>query len=373
MEAETPVVAAIQGAAIGGGLGFALTADFRVAAPEARFAANFARLGFHHGFGLTVTLPNLAGQQHALDLLYTGRRVRAEEALEIGLCDALVLLEELRDKACEMAEEIAMSAPLAVRSIRRTMRRGLAEQFRLATDHEQDRTGLPAPDERLRRGRPRHGRAPHPELRGELIRAAAQHRSLDRPPAPSRYHGRRPIRPTRRQEQPMPDQPSELTVLDALPVHPGDAPDPATWRLRVDGLVGQPLDIDLDGLLAMPQQLMVDDFACLEGWTVPGIRWRGVTIADLLDRAGAPPEAAWVQVTADDFSIPLPIADARAALLAVEANDEPLPGEHGGPARLVVPGGECFTSIKWTDHIEVRAEPGDNSARRIALDRLESE
>ncbi|MXZ62314.1 MAG: molybdopterin-dependent oxidoreductase [Chloroflexi bacterium] len=168
----------------------------------------------------------------------------------------------------------------------------------------------------------------------------------------------------------MPDQPSELTVLDALPVHPGDAPDPSTWRLRVDGLVGEPLNLGVDDLLAMTQQLMVDDFACLEGWTVPGIRWRGVAVADLLDRASVPSEAAWVQVTADDFSIPLPLAEARTAILAIEANDEPLAGPHGGPARLVVPGGECFTSIKWTDHIEVRSEPGDNSARRIALDRL---
>ena len=136
LEAETPVVAAVQGAAIGGGLGLALSADFRVAAPEARFAANFARLGFHHGFGLTVTLPALVGQQKALDLLYTGRRVKGEEALAIGLCDALVPIEELRDKAREMADEIAASAPLAVRSIRRTMRRGLAERVRLATDHE---------------------------------------------------------------------------------------------------------------------------------------------------------------------------------------------------------------------------------------------
>ena len=136
LEAETPVVAAVQGHAIGGGLGLALSADFRVAAPEARFAANFARLGFHHGFGLTVTLPALVGQQKALDLLYTGRRVKGEEALAIGLCDALVPIEELRDKAREMAAEIATSAPLAVRSIRRTMRRGLAERVRLATDHE---------------------------------------------------------------------------------------------------------------------------------------------------------------------------------------------------------------------------------------------
>ena len=173
----------------------------------------------------------------------------------------------------------------------------------------------------------------------------------------------------------MSDQPSTdegITVLDALPVHPGDAPDPTTWRLRVDGLVDQPLDLDLDDLLEMTQQLVVDDFACLEGWTVPGIRWRGVAVSDLLDRAGAPPDAAWVQVTADDFSIPLPVAEARAALLAVEANDQALPGPHGGPARLVVPGGECFTSIKWTDHIEVVAAPRENSARRIALDRLGS-
>ena len=136
LEAETPVVAAVQGAAIGGGLGLALSADFRVAAPAARFPPNFARLGFHHGFGLTVTLPALVGQQKALDLLYTGRRVKGEEALEIGLCDALVPIEELRDKAREMAAEIAGSAPLAVRSIRRTMRRGLAERVRIATDHE---------------------------------------------------------------------------------------------------------------------------------------------------------------------------------------------------------------------------------------------
>ena len=65
----------MQGAAIGGGLGLACSADFRVASPEARFSANFARLGFHHGFGLSVTLPGIVGNQRALELLYTGRRV----------------------------------------------------------------------------------------------------------------------------------------------------------------------------------------------------------------------------------------------------------------------------------------------------------
>lgn len=135
-DTKTPVVAAVQGAAIGGGLGLALMPDLRVASPEARFAANFSRLGFHHGFGLTVTLPALVGQQLALDLLYTGRRVGGEEAHRIGLCDKLVPAESLREEAHAFALEIARSAPLAVRSIRSTMRGGLAGKIREATDHE---------------------------------------------------------------------------------------------------------------------------------------------------------------------------------------------------------------------------------------------
>ena len=133
---RTPVVAAIQGAAVGGGLGLALMPDFRGAAPEARFAANFARLGFHHGFGLSVTLPDVVGRQRAMELLYTGRRVRGEEALELGLCDRLAPLEELRATASELAREIALSAPLAVRSIRETLRGDLPERIRAATDRE---------------------------------------------------------------------------------------------------------------------------------------------------------------------------------------------------------------------------------------------
>ncbi len=136
-ETKTPVVAAVQGAAIGGGLGLALMPDFRVAAPEARFSANFARLGFHQGFGLTVTLPRLVGPQVAAELLYTGRRVKGDEAHAIGLCDRLVPQADLRDAAHSLAVEIAGSAPLAVASIRETLRGGLAAEIRAATDHEQ--------------------------------------------------------------------------------------------------------------------------------------------------------------------------------------------------------------------------------------------
>ncbi|MEM9040348.1 MAG: enoyl-CoA hydratase/isomerase family protein [Actinomycetota bacterium] len=131
-----PVVAAVQGAAIGGGLGVALAADFRIAAPEARFSANFARLGFHQGFGLSVTLPALVGQQRAAELLYTGRRVSGEEAGAIGLADEVVPLGGLLDAARGFAGEVAASAPLAVESIRTTLRGDLADRVEEATRHE---------------------------------------------------------------------------------------------------------------------------------------------------------------------------------------------------------------------------------------------
>jgi 2-(1,2-epoxy-1,2-dihydrophenyl)acetyl-CoA isomerase len=135
-EATTPVVAAVHGAAIGGGLGLACSADFRVGCPEARFAANFARLGFHHGFGLTVTLPAIVGQQRSLELLYTGRRIGGEDAARIGLCDRLGPADQVRAAAHALAAEIAGSAPLAVQSIRATMRGHLASQVRAATGRE---------------------------------------------------------------------------------------------------------------------------------------------------------------------------------------------------------------------------------------------
>ena len=132
----TPTVAAVQGAAIGGGLGVAMAADFRVAAPAARFSANFARLGFHQGFGLSVTLPRVVGEQHAAALLYTGRRIGGEEAARIGLVDQLVELDALAPAARAFAVEIAASAPLAVESIRDTLRGDLADRVAAATVHE---------------------------------------------------------------------------------------------------------------------------------------------------------------------------------------------------------------------------------------------
>jgi 2-(1,2-epoxy-1,2-dihydrophenyl)acetyl-CoA isomerase len=134
--APLPVVAAVQGSAVGGGCGLALSADFRVATPQSRFSANFAKLGFHHGFALTVTLPAAVGRQAAADLLLTGRRVAGEQALALGLCDRLVGEDDLLAGAVAYADELAAAGPLAVRSIRATLRQGLVEEARLAMEHE---------------------------------------------------------------------------------------------------------------------------------------------------------------------------------------------------------------------------------------------
>ena len=131
-----PVVAAIQGPAVGGGLGLAVFADFRVGTPEARFAANFVKLGVHPGFGLTLTLPALVGQQRALEMFLTGQRIDGPTALQWGLLDRLVEPATLRASAHDLAHSIAQNAPLAVQSTRLTLRRHLAAQVREQTDRE---------------------------------------------------------------------------------------------------------------------------------------------------------------------------------------------------------------------------------------------
>lgn len=133
---KKPIVAAVQGAAIGGGLGLAMSADFRVTCPEARFAANFTRLGFHPGFGLTVTLPDVIGKTNAELMFYTSRRVTGEQALAMGLASVLVPQEQVREAALSLAREIAECSPLGLLSTRATMRGALADRVRAATDHE---------------------------------------------------------------------------------------------------------------------------------------------------------------------------------------------------------------------------------------------
>ena len=133
---KKPIVAAVHGAAIGGGLGLAVSADFRVTCPEARFAANFTKLGFHPGFGLTVTLPELVGRNNAELIFYTSRRVTGEEAYRMGLANECVSQDQVRSAALRLAQEIAECSPLGLLSTRATMRAGLADRVMAATHHE---------------------------------------------------------------------------------------------------------------------------------------------------------------------------------------------------------------------------------------------
>ena len=133
---KKPIIAAVHGAAVGGGLGLAMVADFRVTCPEARFCANFTRLGFHPGFGLTVTLPAVVGQTKAALMFYTSRRVTGEEAYKMGLADVLVPHQQVRDAAIKLASEIGENSPLGLIATRMTMRGDIADRVREATDHE---------------------------------------------------------------------------------------------------------------------------------------------------------------------------------------------------------------------------------------------
>jgi enoyl-CoA hydratase/carnithine racemase len=135
-DCRLPVVGAIHGPAIGGGLGLALVPDIRIASEDARFAANFAALGIHQGFGLSVTLPELIGPSRAARVLYSARRFKGAEALELGLADEVVVADALHARALSVAAEIASNAPLALRSIKSTLRLGLGDRVREATRRE---------------------------------------------------------------------------------------------------------------------------------------------------------------------------------------------------------------------------------------------
>ena len=125
LDIEVPVIGALNGHAVGGGFGLALLCDLRVANRQAKYGANFARLGLHPGMGVSVLLPRLIGVSRASELLYTGRLVRGDEAERIGLVSDAVPGEEVLERAMGIAGEIAENAPIALRLTKRTLRASL--------------------------------------------------------------------------------------------------------------------------------------------------------------------------------------------------------------------------------------------------------
>ena len=139
---QKPMIAAIQGAAIGAGLGLALSADFRIAAPAARFSANFTRLGFHPGFALTQTLPRVVGPQHAAWMMLSSERTKPDDALAWGLVDRLAGQDSLLVEARAMAAELAANAPLALVAVRKTLVADFAETAKAAMRHEHEQQSI---------------------------------------------------------------------------------------------------------------------------------------------------------------------------------------------------------------------------------------
>lgn len=156
-----------------------------------------------------------------------------------------------------------------------------------------------------------------------------------------------------------------------------DEVDPNEWRLRVGGTVARPLSLGPSDLKNLPTESFTADFACLEGWTVENLSWRGVRVNTLLERADPTDASTHVLVRAMDgeYACAFWIDRICDAVLALELDGEPLPLDHGGPARLVPTddGADCWESVKWVSQLEVsELEPtADDTAKATALSRIE--
>lgn len=121
LDIEIPVIGALNGHAVGGGFGLSLTCDLRVSNRDAKYGANFARLGLHPGLAISYFLPRLVGAPRAAELLFTGRLVLGAEAERIGLANYALPADEVLARAMELADEIAANAPIAIRMTKRSL------------------------------------------------------------------------------------------------------------------------------------------------------------------------------------------------------------------------------------------------------------
>lgn len=131
-----PVVAAVNGFALGGGCELSMSCDIRLAADTAVFAQPEVSLGITAGFGGTQRLARIIGVGKAKELLYTTGKIKAEEALSLGLVNAVYPLEELMDAAMKLAGKIARNAPIAVRATKKAINDGLQVDMDKAIDVE---------------------------------------------------------------------------------------------------------------------------------------------------------------------------------------------------------------------------------------------
>ena len=130
---------------------------------------------------------------------------------------------------------------------------------------------------------------------------------------------------------------------------------PDTWKLTIEGVVSTPLTISYTELLKLESEEQVKDFHCVEGWSVDDVKWKGVRLKVLFDKAGLKPEAAFVTFHSASgiYSDSLSIKEALEpdVMLAYMLDDKPLPEEQGKPLRLVMPRMFGYKSVKWVNRI----------------------
>jgi DMSO/TMAO reductase YedYZ molybdopterin-dependent catalytic subunit len=138
--------------------------------------------------------------------------------------------------------------------------------------------------------------------------------------------------------------------------------DRSSWRLAVDGLVDHPLSLGIDELRAAGLQQVTADFHCVSGWSVAGVRWSGIAMVSLLDRAGLQAGAHAVRFESGDGAyvdfLDLATAHRSDVVIAVELGGAPLSLERGAPARLVVPFYYGYKGVKWLRRITLVESAG---------------
>lgn len=139
---EKPVIAAVNGFALGGGCELAMSCDIRIASDKAKFGQPEVGLGVTPGFGGTQRLPRIVGFGHAMELALSGKLVSAQEAKEIGLVNRVVSSEELMPACMELANLIAAQAPVAVRETKRAIRKGMQTDIYTGAAYEAEAFGL---------------------------------------------------------------------------------------------------------------------------------------------------------------------------------------------------------------------------------------
>lgn len=136
--------------------------------------------------------------------------------------------------------------------------------------------------------------------------------------------------------------------------------DPVAYRLRIDGLVEQPLVLSIDDLRALPLARQVSDHHCVTGWSVEDVHWAGIRFDDLLAGAKPLPEARWLQFSSREVpyvdTLSMEQASFPDAMLALDMDGKPLTKPHGFPARVVMPQMYGYKGVKWVDRILVRRD-----------------